>query len=60
MTDIVNGRENLADAQGIKVGDTVRVSNTTDLYTVRGIVSSDNEASISDPLAAFFGFAYLK
>ena len=51
--------QNLADAQGIKVGDTVRVSNTTDLYTVRGIVSSDNEASISNPLAAFFGFAYL-
>ena len=51
--------QNLADSQGIKVGDTVRVSNTTDLYTVRGIVSSDNEASISNPLAAFFGFAYL-
>ena len=51
--------QNLAESQGIKVGDTVRVSNTTDLYTVRGIVSSDNEASISNPLAAFFGFAYL-
>ncbi|MEO8393883.1 MAG: FtsX-like permease family protein [Chloroflexota bacterium] len=51
--------QNLADSQAIKVGDTVRVSNTTDLYTVRGIVSSDNEASISNPLAAFFGFAYL-
>ena len=51
--------QNLADSQSIKVGDTVRVSNTTDLYTVRGIVSSDNEASITNPLAAFFGFAYL-
>ncbi|MFN8448265.1 MAG: ABC transporter permease [Anaerolineae bacterium] len=33
--------QNLADLQGIAVGDTVRVSNTTDLYTVRGIVSAD-------------------
>ncbi len=51
--------QNLAESQGIKVGDTVRVSNTTDLYTVRGIVSTDHEASITNPFAAFFGFAYL-
>ena len=51
--------QNLADSQGIKVGDTVRVSNTTDLYTVRGIVSTEIEASITNPFAAFFGFAYL-
>lgn len=51
--------QNLADSQGIAVGDTVRVSNTTDLYTVRGIVSAETEASIANPLAAFFGFAYL-
>ncbi|MCC6802003.1 MAG: ABC transporter permease, partial [Anaerolineae bacterium] len=51
--------QNLADSQGIQVGDTVRVSNTTDLYTVRGIVSAEIESSITNPLAAFFGFAYL-
>ncbi len=51
--------DNLAQSQGIKVGDTVRVSNTTDLYTVRGIVSASEEASITNPFAAFFGFAYL-
>ena len=50
---------NLADAQGIQVGDTVRVSNTTEPFIVSGIVSTENEASIMNPLAAFFGFAYL-
>jgi predicted lysophospholipase L1 biosynthesis ABC-type transport system permease subunit len=56
--DIVISR-NLADSQNIKVGDTVRVSNTTDLFTVRGIAATENEGSITNPLAAFFGFAYL-
>ncbi len=51
--------QNLADSQGIKVGDTVRVSDTTDPYTVRGIVSTATEGSITNPFAAFFGFAYL-
>ncbi len=51
--------QNLADSQNIHVGDTVRVSNTTDLFTVRGIVSTTIEASISNPFAAFFGFAYI-
>lgn len=51
--------QNLADTQGLKVGDTVRVSNTTDLYNVRGIVSAEIESSLMNPLAAFFGFAYL-
>ena len=37
----------------------MRVSNTTDLFTVRGIVSTDLEASIENPFAAFFGFAYI-
>lgn len=50
---------NLADSQGIRVGDTVRVSNTTDPYTVTGIVSADNEANLTNPFAAIFGFAYM-
>ncbi len=49
---------NLADTLGIAVGDQVRVSGTEDEFTVRGIVASDYEASLRNPMAAFFGFAY--
>lgn len=50
---------NLADAQGIAVGDTVRVSGTEELFTVRGIVATENEANLRNLFASFFGFAYL-
>ena len=50
--------ENLAQQSGISVGDTVRVSGTQALYTVRGIVSTAEESSVSNFLNAFFGFAY--
>ncbi len=50
--------ENLAGQSGISVGDTVRVSGTQALYTVRGIVSTAEESSVSNFLNAFFGFAY--
>jgi len=50
--------ENLAQQSGISVGDTVRVSGTQELYTVRGIVSTAEESSVSNFLNAFFGFAY--
>lgn len=50
---------NLADSQGLAVGDTVRVSNTTETFTVTGIVATENEASLTNPIAGFFGFAYL-
>lgn len=50
--------QNLAETQGIEVGDTVRVSTTETLFTVRGIVATDNEAGPSNLFAAFFGFAY--
>ena len=50
--------ENLAQQSDISVGDTVRVSGTQDLYTVRGIVSTAEESSVSNFLNAFFGFAY--
>ncbi len=49
----------LARDQGIDVGDSVRISNTTDVFTVTGIVSPDLEASLENPIASFFGFAYL-
>ncbi len=56
-TDIVIS-ENLAQRSEISVGDTVRVSGTQELYTVRGIVSTAEESSVSNFLNAFFGFAY--
>ncbi len=51
--------QNLATQQGVGVGDTVRVSNTEELFTVTGIVPAETEAGIRDLFAAFFGFAYL-
>lgn len=51
--------QNLADSQGIAVGDTVRVTGSEEPFTVRGIVRTEQEAGVSDLLAAFFGFAYL-
>lgn len=56
--DIVISR-NLADAQSLSVGDTVRVSGTTEVFTVRGIVPTEAEASLNNIFASFFGFAYL-
>lgn len=50
--------ENLALTQHIAVGDQVRVSGTEELFTVRGIVPTESEASINNLLASFFGFAY--
>ncbi len=50
--------QNLAEAQQLKVGDSVRVSGTEQLFTVTGIVPTESEASINNLLAAFFGFAY--
>jgi putative ABC transport system permease protein len=51
--------QNLADAQNMQVGDTVRVSGTEEPYTVRGIVATENEANVRNLFASFFGFAYL-
>ena len=50
--------QNLASQSEIAVGDTVRVTGTDALYTVRGIVSAAEESSVSNFLNAFFGFAY--
>ncbi|MAS35086.1 MAG: hypothetical protein CL610_13835 [Anaerolineaceae bacterium] len=50
--------KNLADTNGIAVGDRVRVSGTEDEFLVKGIVSTENEAGFRDLFAAFFGFAY--
>lgn len=51
--------QNLADAQGIKVGDSLRVSGTETPFVVRGIVPTDVEANVNNIVAAFFGFVYL-
>lgn len=50
--------DNLASQNGIEVGDSVRVTGTRELYTVRGIVSAAEETSVTSLLNAFFGFAY--
>lgn len=56
--DIVISK-NLADSQGVGVGDTVRVSGTEEMFTVRGIVPTETEANVRNLFASFFGFAYL-
>jgi putative ABC transport system permease protein len=50
--------KNLAESNKIKVGDQVRVSRTTELFTVRGIVPTEIEGSLNNIFAAFFGYAY--
>ncbi len=50
---------NLADAEQIAVGDTVRVTGTEEIFVVRGIVGTENEANIQNIFASFFGFAYV-
>lgn len=51
--------ENLAQSEGIAVGDTVRVSGTEETFIVRGIVPTYLEAGLTDLFASFFGFAYI-
>ncbi|MCY4248174.1 MAG: ABC transporter permease [Chloroflexi bacterium] len=50
--------DNLAAASDLAVGDSVRVSGTEEIFTVRGIVSVAEESSVTNFLNAFFGFAY--
>ncbi len=50
--------ENLAQQNEIVVGDEVRVSGTTEIYIVRGIVATTEETSTLNLLNGFFGFAY--
>lgn len=50
---------NLAESENLHVGDSVRVSGTSELYTVRGIVSSDQESNMTTIFSTFFGFAYV-
>lgn len=52
--------ENMAELQGLFVGDTVRVARTEERFTVRGIVGAESEAGINNIFAAFFGFAYFE
>lgn len=51
--------QNLAESQGLAVGDTVRVTGTDEPFTVRGIARTGQEAGVTDLLASFFGFVYL-
>ncbi len=50
--------DNMAQNQGIKLGDKVRVSGTEDEFIVRGIVPTSAEAGLRNLFAAFFGFSY--
>ncbi len=50
---------NLADSQGIAVGDMARVSGTEEEFVVRGIVPTEAEAGLDNIFAGFFGFAYI-
>ena len=50
--------DNLASQSALAVGDSVRVSGTEEVFTVRGIVSVAEESSVTNFLNAFFGFAY--
>jgi predicted lysophospholipase L1 biosynthesis ABC-type transport system permease subunit len=50
---------NLADTAAVSVGDTVRVTGTTETFIVRGIVGTENEANIQNLFASFFGFVYV-
>ena len=45
--------DNLASANDISVGDSVRVSGTEEVFTVRGIVSVAEESSVTNFLNAF-------
>ncbi len=49
---------NLAEANGLKVGDQVLASGAAEPFTVTGIVPTEAEASINNIFASFFGFAY--
>jgi ABC-type antimicrobial peptide transport system permease subunit len=49
---------NLADDQGIAVGDQVRVTGSEEPFTVKGIVATDAEANVNNLASVFFGFAY--
>lgn len=60
--DIVISR-NLADSSQIRVGDTVRVSGSETLFTVKGIVPTASQAGLQqlagrEIFSLFFGFAY--
>ena len=52
--------QNLAESEGLQVGDVVRVTGTSDSFYVRGIVATETEANIRNLTASFFGFAYFR
>jgi ABC-type antimicrobial peptide transport system permease subunit len=61
-TDVVIS-QNLAEREGITLGDSVRVSGSETLFTVTGIVPTSAQAGLQqftsrEILSLFFGFAY--
>lgn len=57
-TDIVLS-ENLAADLEAQVGDTVRLNQASQEFTVRGIVSTDTEGGLRNLLAGLFGYYYI-
>lgn len=51
--------DNFAEMQRVQVGDTVRISRTEQPFTVAGIIPVEEEASLFDLIASFFGFVYI-
>jgi putative ABC transport system permease protein len=59
-TDVVIG-DSLATNLDLQIGDTVRISGSSDIFTVRGIVEAEQEIKSfsSDFFTGIFGFYYL-
>lgn len=55
QTDIVISR-NLADTLEAKVGDQVKISGSTQLFTIRGIMNTREEAGFENLLGSLFGY----
>jgi predicted lysophospholipase L1 biosynthesis ABC-type transport system permease subunit len=57
-TDIVISR-NLADTLDAQVGDTLRLSNVEQGFTLRGIVPTDAESGLENLSGSLFGYYYV-
>ena len=50
--------DNFASQNAVDIGDLIFVSNTDERFEVVGIAPTESEATLRNPFAAFFGFAY--
>ena len=57
-SDVVISR-NLADTLGAQVGDTLRLSNASQDFTLRGIVPTDAESGFENISGSLFGYYYV-